>query len=494
MSNDYEEIKIEKEEIEKDDKNRNGIFNKNNKQIKQIQKPINNIKSTNNMDLVNIDKKKGNGSIVGYSPKMTNEALTTLYQTQQETINAYKKLENLNVINDMKVLDMYRNFKEEIMNSNYLIKYYNNNFHTYKWTSDNYENFIETLLPPLEWLRVSRANNKFLGVNHIAGTQTILKMFYPYCNASIKIFRNPSTKKIFGTNLEISNKQFPFIKTEYNTAPGMEVNEKLKTEKADTTIATKFSECFGFLRSIYYNENDENVSNLENLFEVMEEFKNDFYEIDNSYIDIFRYGLDEIAHFYIRKRTAPERQYFTLDLLKTWFSKDILYIKLRDYLFYTNEELENNTYLIQDERLSNNEFDNIIKNIKEKIIKENEEEDKNNEIKFIGEVSIDNNTNINNNINEKQVIKTNQNDLQIKKINVSEHLIPRDYFTIRNFIHDLLTKYIQHNIFPNGVNVKNIINNINNNKINNNNNSNSNQNNTNTNKQEKKSNRTMTHN
>lgn len=474
MSEDYEEIKIEKEQIEKD-KNINGI-NNNNKQIRKIQRPINNIKSTNNMDLVNIDKKKGNGSIVGYLPKMNNEALTTLCQTQQETLNAYKKLENLNVINDMNVLDMYIEFKKDIMNQKYIRKFYNNKFHREKWNIDDYESYIEKLLPPLEWLRVSRADHKFLGVNHIAGTQTILKMYYPYCNASIKIFRNPATKKIYGTNLEISNKQFPFIKTEYNTAPGMEVNPKIRTEKADTTIATKFSECFGFLRSIYYNENDDNVLNLENLFNVMQEFKSQFFEIDNSYIEIFRYGLDEIAHFYISIGTAPERDYFNLDLLNTWFSKKILYVDLRDELFYTDKELEDNIYLIEDERISINKINDIIKNTQEKIIKENEEEDKieegdkNKEIKFIGEVSIDNNTNVDNSINEKQIIKTNQNELQGKNINVSNHLIPRDYYTIRNVIYDLLTNYIQNRIFRIGINAKNINNNIDNNNTNNNNN------------------------
>lgn len=338
----------------------------------------------------------------------------------------------LQEINEIKEIQL------KVMDSIKTLKgFYNNKFHKGReWTVLDYEAYINTLLPPLRWCQATmvednKSNVQFISFSHHAGTLTFLRSFFPYMNITTEAFFD-NNHNVVATNLILEDLNHPCRKMSYYNAPGSTKSYGVGGKKSELTKAMKYHDVFKFLSTTYFPKNRENYYNLDNLLNVMVDFKAEFTYIHPSYEEIFFYALDSIAHFYISKKILPPRQKFNKNLLMSIFKP--MKIKENNSIFYTDEEIEEDPDL--------KTLDNVI--IKDDDIEE------------FGDIDEMANFIINDEVREKVkklLEDKRKNILEIKKLlglTINTLKIPRDFLTLREIFYKKITSYYG-NLLPKGV-------------------------------------------
>lgn len=332
---------------------------------------------------------------------------------------------NSNPMNSLDVLKEYHKYLNSLLENPRIKMFYNNKFHIRKMNNiKDYEQIINDCYPPLEWLVVSRVGTQFLSVHHKAGTEIIMKYFMPYYDYSIEYLRN-NRNEITASEMTLINQNFPFYRLKYSSAVG-KVGNIGGGEQGYMTYASKYTNSFGFLRTINYTNSEQNELNLKNLIDVVNKLKLTLYGVDPEYKSIFNYCIDSIAHFYISKATAPNSEFFTLERLLKYFNMD----KLKSYnIFYNDNDLKENPDLILDEDIETGM-----------------------EMEIINTINEDESLLIKDDIQEQLYYKSGN---EFKKIGVDEqidagkrHLIPRDYITVRNKLYGIIEILIKSRKLP----------------------------------------------
>lgn len=280
-------------------------------------------------------KHGGTGTLVGFHDKETNSDIILKDNKYNQMISNFIPYSEIQKYNDKSLNVM--------SNSPQLKRFYNNKFHTNKIDLDGYEELINNLPMPLDWAQVhlvpSNNGYKFLSLSHVVGTSTFIKQFLPFYNAQLDI-KYDDKNNLIGTNLILTNKFDPNKVQKYYNAPGTDSKCIIGGRKSTLTHAMKFHDSFSFLRTIYFPATKNNEETLNNMLNVMNEFKSCFTGIHPDYIKIFRYALDAIPQYYLELNTLPPIEEFTKEkLLRCFDPKKIL--KSND-IFYTDDELKKN--------------------------------------------------------------------------------------------------------------------------------------------------------
>ena len=340
---------------------------------------------------------------------------------------------NIDAINNVNILNNYQEHLRDLIDNPKIKMFYNNKFHKIKIKNIiQYEQLLNSLLPPLAFVSVSYVAKQYLSVHHEAGTEIIMQFFMPYYLYSIDYYRD-SRGVLQASTLTRIFPEFPFIKLQTSSAVG-KTDNIAGGEQGRMTYAEKLSNNFGFLRTVYYKLTLINKENLENLINNVKKLEINLVGVDSAYRQIFNYCIDYIAHYYIQQGIAPKKNRFTFEILMTFFNMDELK-KLG--IFYTDKEIEENQDLIifNDSPLGNTmERINSIINSKKDLIKD-EIDDSQEDIYYY---------------NNSSVLKTNA----LEPVNAgSKHLIPRDYFTVRDILHNYIEELIDKKILPRGTNI-----------------------------------------
>ena len=351
-------------------------------------------------------------------------------ELQNRIINLQNQVIESNPLGRDEIFYAFQKSKEDALEIPIIKMFYNNAFHIVKLKDiDDYEDHLNSLLPPLRWLKVSRVEKQYLTVHHKAGTEAILRFFMPYYDFSINTVRDEK-KNLIATEARFINKKFPFYQTVHVSAPGKTDNIK-GGEQARLTYSMKLSSAFGFLRTTTYENTLTNFNNLSNMFEVMNIFKNTLKGVDYAYEEMFRFSIDYIAHYYISRNIAPNRKYFNLEVLTKYFGMDKL--KKGGY-FYSKEDLNNHPELILDK---NSELD----------------------MEEINEIMNDENLLIQDDIEDftfaarrKKMKEELEQDYEKKISSFNEHLIPIDYFYFIQKLNRKIEILIERGILPFGSN------------------------------------------
>lgn len=354
---------------------------------------------------------------------------------QSQIIELQNQIIQSNPLGSKDLLEAYQKNEKKFLEIPIVKMFYNNAFHDEKLDSiKQYESKINKLLAPLEWLKVSNVEGKFLNVHHKAGSEIIVEFFMPYYDYSVDVLRNKNTDEILATKLSLINRSFPFYKTVHYSAPGNnKSNTSIGGEQGKLTYAMKFANSFGFLRTIGYKNTQTNNENLKNMIDVVKEFKKNLLGVDYSYSLMFNYSMDYIAHYYLLKNIAPNKTYFTLNRLNILFSMDVL--KALEF-FYSQEDINNHKDLILDNIEISNDF-NVFEKLKEIF---------NNKDLMIQD-DIEDSTFASR--KGKMVNELGQENIN-KISSFNEHLIPIDYFRFIAKLRCLIEFYIQQMLLPGG--------------------------------------------
>lgn len=286
-------------------------------------------------------KTSGKGILVGPYGKMNKEELIQKVKDLSDENKVLSKKLDTEQWTDEEVRNyqsiVLQNFKLE--ESQYM-KYYNNNIQPKQYSIVQIENIIASIPMPLSYCRVSAAGSKFVGINHLPETITLLKELLPYHEFShTNIYLNAS-QKLNGIQLKVYPKYFPKNVNYYYGVPGTTTfsgDFKNSEDKNLYSYAMKFSDCFKFLQPIYFKVSTNPADKLNNLKDVLNTYKGLFNVfIDSDYKFITELILDQIGYFFLNSGLVPDVKDFTLEILE-----DALPIpKLLDDLCYTDEEVE----------------------------------------------------------------------------------------------------------------------------------------------------------
>ena len=370
--------------------------------------------SSNSRQIVRVENKVDKLS----NEKRINDLLIELNETNKSSIT-----------NDKNIFLKYQNDLLEMANSPRIKMFYNNDFHDKKIDINDYETMLNSCFPPLQFLRVTRVAGQFLSVSHTAGTEIIMKFFMPYYQYDIEYLRD-NRNEISASVLTLINPKYPFYKLRYSSAIG-KTNNIQGGEQAMMTYASKYTNSFGFLRTVNFTNTETNQRNLENLLFVVKRLENSINNVDYAYKEIFNYCLDYIAHFYISKKVAPNKDFFTLERLKKYFNMDRLNTL---GIFYTEEEIKSHKDLIiYDNTTIGNEMALINK------IMENDDDIIQDDIQKRHYYGITN-----------EISKT---ETVIDSGSLNKHIIPKDYFTVITKLHGYIQLLIKTNRLPEGVDI-----------------------------------------
>ena len=317
-----------------------------------------------------------------------------------------EKEKQLNFINNKLMISL----DSSNLNNIIIKSYYNNKFHTNKWSLSDYESNLNFLSPPLDWYNVGSSVTQFLSYSHGSGTINYLKMFYPYCDFSLEDTLRDNNGYVLSTKLTKVN-NITGLTSYYIDALGKKIkpNADIGYIKGSQTYSSKYSSDFNVLKTYSFPRGQLNEGLLTNLNNVMQEFKANFPIQNNIYKFRFRHALDAIAHFYLDSGVLPPPSSFNVKILKELFPPSEL---MNDKeLFYTPNELESDPDLVNFQDISIPNFEN--------------------------ELKID------------DINANNQNNKEKKEL--GRAIIPRDFYTIYNVISRRVSDYVINGKLPKGL-------------------------------------------
>lgn len=259
----------------------------------------------------------------------TTRAQLALNQKEREL----EEMKNKIVFTITSPSDYTRGKIQEFMQGPTMKSFYNPALHGgVPLTFDQYENMLNMMHFPLDMASTACTNN-FRSVYLSGNVPNTIKIFYPHCSYSERIEKDDNNSPEFSI-ITLSNR-FNGQTSYYEDAKYDGRKYQVGGERSALTSTRKHMDNFPVLRTIPFKNSE--IEDVDNMLEVLRQYKNRFYFADAMQQFRFRHSIDEIAYIYLESDCVPKASAFTLDKLLKWLNPEGL-MKNRQ-LFYTNEEL-----------------------------------------------------------------------------------------------------------------------------------------------------------